>query len=182
MKICFFCSSSEKLSETYYTIAEEILIELRKRHWTLVSGGTTLGLMKLLVENAKKYEVESIGVMPSFFSEKEILNFDNTELILTKDLGDRKKKLLEISDAFVILPGGYGTLDEMFEIITLKSINIANQPVVILNYNNFYDELLAFLEKIYKEKFSRTKNENLFKVFKKVEDIFNYLENIKTSV
>lgn len=182
MKICFFCSSSDNLDRTYYTIAEQIIIELRNRHWTLVSGGTKLGLMRLLVENAKKYEVESIGIMPSFFSQRDILNFDNTQLILSKNLSDRKRKLIEISDAFVVLPGGYGTLDEMFEIITLKLTNVTNKPIILFNHNNFYDELLIFLEKIYKENFSHIKNDNLFKIFNNSHEIFNYLENIKSRV
>ena len=180
MKICFFCSSSESLNKIYYTVAEEIVFELRKRHWTLVSGGTKLGLMRLLVENAAKMEVKSIGVMPSFFADKGILNFQNNKLILTKDLMERKKKLLEISDAFVILPGGYGTLDEMFEVLTLKSLNFVNQPVYILNHNNFYDELLVFLDKIVAQNFSRTENQNLFTVLDNVESIFKQLDNLKS--
>ncbi len=172
MNICFFCASSENIEQKYKDSAKQIGEKVAKAQHTIITGGSNIGLMKTLVKTAIENGGKTIGIIPKFFEDKGLACFDNSKLIIVDDMFQRKQKLFELSDAFVILPGGYGTLDELLEIITLKQIGIYDKPIIIYNQNGYYDELLAMFDKIHSEKFSSSENLNVFTVVSKVDDIF----------
>jgi len=179
MNVCFFCASSEALEPKYYTEAEKIASIVAKKNWTVVTGGSKIGLMKTLTLSALKNNGKTIGIIPSSFAEKGLACFDNTKLILTKDMSERKNKLFEISDAFVILPGGFGTLDEMLEIITLRQVGVYNKPIAIFNQDGFFDGLLKQFEVFFDNKFAKKQNKKAFFVTDSIEKIIDHIENFK---
>ncbi len=179
MKVCFFCASSEALDDKYYSIAAEFGHEIAGKNWTLVSGGSRIGLMKTLTLSALEKNGQTIGIIPSSFAEKGLACYKNTELILSADMQERKKKLFDISDAFVILPGGFGTLDEMLEIITLKQVGFYNKPIVIFNQDGFFDNLLRQFNIFFDNNFAKVHNKKVFYVSQNIEDTLNYIDEYK---
>ena len=178
MKISFFCSSSEKIAGKFFVLCENIAKEMAKNRWTIVSGGANIGCMKRLVDTAVKNNGHTIGVLPEIFIEKKLANYNNSELIFTPNMQKRKEKIIEISDACVILSGGIGTMDEFFEIITLNYLKITEKPVILFNFDGFYDELINFLNKLHSFKFAPAPNEMFF-VVKSVKELFNFLKKIQ---
>lgn len=176
MNVCFFCSSSETLNESHYQIASNFAENLIKNNHVLVSGGSNVGLMRVLAQSVKKLNGNSIGVITRKFAELNLTCFDNKEIIVTADMQERKKVLLEVSDAFVILPGGFGTLDELFEVLTLSHIGEHKKPIVIFNHKGFYDELLVFFDKIFDEKFAKAENKNTYFVTDNISDTIKFLD------
>ena len=178
MKISFFCSASENIAPQFFVLCENIAQEMAKKRWTIVSGGANIGCMKRLVVTANKFNGHTIGVLPDMFIEKKLVNYNNKEIILTPDMQKRKEKIIEISDACVILPGGIGTMDEFFELITLNTLKITDKPVVLFNFDGFYDDLLNFLNKLHSFKFAPA-SKDLFFVVKSVNELFNFFQKIK---
>jgi hypothetical protein len=176
MNICFFCSSSQKLDPYYYSLAKSFAEKIAKKSWTLVNGGSNLGLMKFLTKTVVKNNGKTIGIIPQIFAQKGYACFDNTELIITSDMQERKKKLIEISDAFVVLPGGFGTLDELSEIICLKTIGILDKAIVIFNENNFYSNLIAHFDTILQNKFNIPQDRDIYFVSTSIEQTVRYIE------
>lgn len=177
MKICFFCASSQTLSEDYYDLATKFAQEIVSNNHTLVSGGSNVGLMRTLATQVKKLNGNSIGIITQEFSNKNLTCFNNKEIIITADLQERKKVLLDISDAFVILPGGFGTLDELLEVLTLNHIGNIFKPVVIFNYNNFYNDLLKMFNKIFENNFALQKNKTSYFVSENIGETLNYFKS-----
>ena len=179
MNIAFFCASSEKLSNVYYQTTSLFADKVIEKNWKIISGGANIGLMKILAQTAKKYSAQTIGIIPREFSEKNLVCFDNSTIILTENLQERKKKLIELADAFVVLPGGFGTLDEFFETLTLKLLGEFDKPIVLLNVNNFYDNLIKQIDLIFKENFADYTNKNSFFTTPSVDKAIEYIENYK---
>lgn len=177
MKVCFFCASSEALVPNFYNTAESFAKILVDNNWTLVTGGSNVGLMKKLIQTVKILNGKSIGVIPNLFVEKGLACQENSQIIITKNMQERKDEMINISDAFVILPGGFGTLDELFEILTLKQIGLCNKPIVIYNENNFYDNLLKQFDVIFENNFTKKQNKTIFEVLNTIEDTINYIKN-----
>lgn len=177
MKVCFFCASSQTLDSKYYAEAEEFGRQIVENDWTLVTGGSNIGLMKTLAKTVKINTGKSVGVIPGFFDRRNLTCHDNTEIIFSKDLQDRKKIIFDISDAFVILPGGFGTLDELLEIITLKLIGQANKPIVIFNQDGYYTHLLKQFDVIYKENFAKNLDLKAYHISDTISDTFEYIKN-----
>ncbi len=181
MNICFFCASSGAIDQKYFGIAREFAKELVKNNWKLVTGGSKVGLMQELIKTVKELKGESIGVIPQFFFSRQIASEDNTKLIVTKDMAERKKVIIENSDAFVILPGGFGTMDELFEVLTLKQLGQLKKPIIIFNPDNFYDGIIKQFEKFFTDKFSRSQNKQSYFVSDKVQETIEYIANYEHS-
>ncbi len=177
MNLCVFCASSTNLEQKYYLIAEKFAKIIVKNNWTLITGGSNIGLMKSLVKTVKQNNGNTIGVIPKKFADKNLANFDNSKLIFTTDIQERKKILTKISDAFVIFPGGLGTLDEFFEIITLKQIGDHNKPVVLFNQNGIYNSLIKFLDKLYSQNFINSDFKNIFFVSNDLKNIEKFIKS-----
>lgn len=148
MKICIFCSSGENLEEKYYTEATQIAKILINKNQTLVTGGANVGIMKTLGIEFQKQKAKSIGILPQQFTTRNLVCYNYDEIVITKDISERKKYLIDISDVFLIFPGGIGTVDELFEVLTLKMVFKIEKPVIIYNFEGFYNNIIQFIEQI----------------------------------
>ena len=179
--ICVFCSSSDVLDDIYYTVAKELAFTIAKNRQTLLFGGSNVGLMKQLAENVKDKGGYIIGVIPEKIKNMDLACEIVDELIVTSDMHTRKAKLEELADAYIALPGGFGTLDELSEVITLKQLDYHNKPVILLNINGFFDNLLKFYDTIYDQKFAKPAYKNLYFVADNINDAFIFIENYKNT-
>ena len=146
-KICVFCGSSKpenhtKLENEVISLGNLIL----KKKLQLVYGGAKIGLMGLVANTILKGGGYVTGIIPKLLSKKEIINKEVSDLIIVNNMHERKKKMYDLSDAFIILPGGIGTLEEFSEITTWKILGIEKKPIFLLNFNGFYDHLIQQFE------------------------------------
>lgn len=164
MKVTVFCSSSEVVSEGYISLAQELGSLLAKNNHTLVYGGANVGLMRHVANSALSHGGEVIGVIPELIADKELAHNGLTQLIVTSDMHERKKMLEQLADAFVVLPGGFGTYDELFQVLTERQLELHHKPIIIVNFNGFYNGTLSQIEYAIHEKFIHQGYKNLFSV------------------
>lgn len=158
--ICVFCGSSSGLNEIYKTQTRLFGHLISKNNLTLVYGGGKVGLMGILADAVIESGGKSIGVIPQSIVELEIAHDKLTELFIVNSMSERKIKMADISDAFVALPGGFGTLDELAEVLTYNQLRIIDKPVGILNVNGYFDPLIKFLDHAVNERFVREEHRN----------------------
>ena len=155
MKICVFCSSSDAVDGVYRAAAAEAGALIGKAGHALVFGGGRVGLMGAAARAAQENGGRVIGVIPSFMNRPGVPYLPCDEITYTKGMRERKALMMEISDAFVVLPGGFGTLEEMAELITQKQFDFVKGPLVAVNTGGFFDPLAAFFEKLYELQFAK---------------------------
>ena len=175
--VCVFASSCNFLEESYYEEAKKLGIELAQNGFDMVYGGSCLGLMWACAEQVKNNGCKLIGVMPKKLQELDVFSDYCDEFILTPCMRTRKAKMDELSDAFVALPGGFGTLEELSEMIVQKQLGYNSKAIVILNSNGFYDKMLEFFDVIISQKFANKKAEKLYFVAKTPAEVVDYLQN-----
>ncbi|OQW50602.1 MAG: hypothetical protein A4S09_02070 [Proteobacteria bacterium SG_bin7] len=144
--ICVFCGSRVGNESHYVGAAKEVANFLYNNNCSLVYGGAAMGLMGAMADECLRLGLSVTGVLPEHFNTREIAHDKLTKLIKTRDMHERKYKMYELSDSFLVIPGGLGTLDELFEIVTWKQIGIHNKSIAIWNYKSYYDGLIKFLE------------------------------------
>ena len=175
--VCVFASSCNFLDESYYEEAKKMGVVLAKAGFDMVYGGSCLGLMWACAEQVKNNGCKLIGVMPKKLQELDVFSDYCDEFILTPCMRTRKAKMDELSDAVVALPGGFGTLEELSEMIVQKQLGYNSKAIVILNSNGFYDKMLEFFDVIISQKFANKKAEKLYFVAKTPEEVVEYLKN-----
>ena len=178
-RVCVFASSCDYLEQSYYKIASEFGELLAKSDFDMVYGGSSLGLMWACAEQVKKNGRQIIGVMPERLHNMGVYTDDCVELFVTPCMRSRKAKMDELSDAVVALAGGFGTLEELSEMIVQKQLGYNNKPIVLLNTNGFYDKLIGFFEEIIKQNFASTKSGNLYYVAQTPKEAVEYIKNYK---
>lgn len=159
-KICVFCGSSMGKNSAYRTAAENFADVLRHYKIDLVYGGANVGLMKVLAEKILAGGREVTGVMPRNLLAREVAHTGLSKLHIVDSMQERKLLMADISDAFVAMPGGFGTLDELAEMLTFNQLRIHDKPLGILNIHNYFDELLHFFDHNVKEGFVRPEHRN----------------------
>jgi uncharacterized protein (TIGR00730 family) len=159
-KICVFCGASKGTQSIYSTMARKLASIFLEQNITLVYGGAKVGLMGEMAEAIMEGGGRVTGIIPSFLRDKEIANTQITDLQVVDTMSERKKRLIEISDGFILLPGGIGSLDEFFEVLTLAQLGQHNKPSGILNVGHYYDDLLKFLAHSVNETFWNLTNHN----------------------
>lgn len=174
--LCVYCSSSDRLDQKYYAAAEAVGEAIAKRGWGLVYGGGKSGLMGAVARTVKHHGGRVVGVIPDFMKAKELAFDEADELITVVTMRERKLLMEAKADAFLALPGGWGTLEEIMEILTLRQLDVIRKPCVFFNQDGFYDDLLRFFEKMITEKFNKPSNLNLFAVAPTLEQTFAHLE------
>ncbi len=177
--ICVFCSSSDVIDRVYFEAAEKLALKIAENNKTFVFGGSNVGLMRRMAEVISKNNGFSIGIIPQKILDSNLGCKLVDELIVTKDMYTRKAKLADYADAFVALPGGFGTLEELSEVITHKQLAYHNKPIVILNINGFYNNLISFFETLYTEKVAKADYRKIYYLANTVDDAFEYIENYK---
>ncbi|NMO55344.1 TIGR00730 family Rossman fold protein [Actinoplanes sp. TBRC 11911] len=145
--IGIFCASSTGLDRRWLDLADATGKALAARGWTLVSGGGRVGMMGAVADGARAGGAQTVGVMTESLVAKESADTKADELIVVADMGSRKNQMIERSDAFVVLPGGLGTLDELFEVWTTAGLGLHHKPIVLLDPDGFYDGLMSWLAK-----------------------------------
>lgn len=165
-----------QVDKVYFDAADKLGKLLAHNDFHLIYGGGKMGLMNAVASAALANGGEVTGVIPQFMIDEGWFN-PNVKLLITKDMHERKLKMSQMADAVVVLPGGCGTLDELFEIITWKQLGLFTKPVVILNINNYYDDLLNFLQKAADKKFLRPEHLTMWQVCQNVDDVFAAINN-----
>ncbi|MDT5033854.1 MAG: hypothetical protein QOC94_4025 [Actinoplanes sp.] len=153
--ICVFCASSSTLERRYLDLAARTGKALAARGHTLVSGGGCVGMMGALAVAARAGGAHTLGVIPQALVDLEVADAAADELIVTADMGKRKDLMIERSDAFITLPGGLGTLDELFEVWTTATLDLHSKPIVVLDPDGFYTGLLTWLTRLAETAFVR---------------------------
>jgi uncharacterized protein (TIGR00730 family) len=174
--ICVFSSSSDAIDREFFGAALELGMEIALRNGTLVFGGTTVGLMGAVARATQKHGGHVIGVIPDFMRSKGISFASADELIVTRDMRERKATMESRSDAFIALPGGFGTLEEMIEIITLKQLRQHAKPIVFLDLNNFYRPLQRLFEHMITQHFAKEAMRQIYHFANDVPAAFKYLD------
>lgn len=175
-RVCVFCASSEAVPADLRRVAAELGTALAQRGWGLVYGGGNVGLMGEVGRSALAAGGEVIGVIPHRLVERELALDGLTQLVRTDTMRERKNLMDAHSDAFVVLPGGIGTLEELLEIITLKQLGYHTRAIVLLDPQRFWDPLLAQLARIVEERFARPDLAQLWRVTRDVAEALGYLE------
>lgn len=179
MKICVYGAASYEIDESFIIHGEMLGKAMGKRGHSLVFGGGASGLMGAVARGIKDENGYIVGISPNFFNVDGILYDKCDELIFTDTMRERKQLMEEMSDAFIVTPGGIGTFEEFFEILTLRSLDRHKKPIAILNTNGYYDHLVDFLQNGVEKKFLKEENLDLFFVSTDVERILDYIENFK---
>lgn len=169
--VCVYCGSSSRVDEAYKRAAEALGRTLAAERVGLVYGGGRVGLMGLVADATYHGGGQVIGIIPTFLDDKEIANPNCTELIRTATMHERKEIMARRSDAFVVLPGGLGTLDEFFEILTWRQLGLHDKPVVVVNIAGYWDAMLGLIDGIIASGFARPENRRLFEVVDTVEAV-----------
>ena len=170
--LCVYCASSDRLDPKYFAAAAELGTLLVKEGWGLVYGGGKTGLMGAVARATKAAGGKVVGVIPEFMKVRELAFDEADELISVITMRERKLLMETRADAFVTLPGGFGTLEEIMEILTLRQLDVVRKPCVFLNQDGFYDDLIRLFEKMLAEKFFKPANMELFRVANTVAEIF----------
>lgn len=179
MNICVFCSSRSSLSKDTFEQAELFSKRLVEKGHGFVYGGGNAGLMGFFADQIIALKGTSIGVMPERTFPQEVAHQGLTELIYTPDMLARKGKMMEISDAFVIFPGGIGTMDEVLEVITWQTIYKGNKPIIFFNWQGFWDPFLQMLDAYSKTDLFYPETMESFRVVNQVDEIFKEIENAR---
>lgn len=179
--ICVFCSSSDNVGRRYFDSSRELGAAIAKKGYTLLYGGANVGLMGALANAAKENSGRVTGIIPQKICDKGIAHENIDELIVTKTMQERKAQMEKRSDAFITLPGGFGTLEETLEILTLRQLKYHQKPVVFLNIGGFYNHLVDHFEMLYKEQYAREEYRNLYHLAENPPDALNYIKNFKAT-
>jgi len=176
--IVVFCGSSDNVAENYLESARMLGKVLVEKNIRLIFGGSNTGLMGAISKTVIELGGEAIGIVPEFFYSEKLIEPNLTKIEIVEDMHTRKARMAELSDAFIALPGGFGTLEELFEAITWGQIGIQSKPVGILNVDGFYDTLLRFVEELEDGGFIYARHRNIIhsnsSVNKLVEDILSF--------
>jgi uncharacterized protein (TIGR00730 family) len=170
-RICVFCASSFGENDLYRQQAYLLGQTLAEKKIELVYGGGRVGLMGTIANAVLEHGGKVIGVIPEFLNTKEIAFDDITELYVVKTMHERKMMMHEFSDGVITLPGGFGTLEELFEMLTWGQLSVHKKPVAILNVNNYYDHLLKFIDHTVAEGLLKKVNKDMILVSNNCEDL-----------
>jgi uncharacterized protein (TIGR00730 family) len=175
MRVCVFCGSKTGGAPRYAETARRLGSLLARRKLGLVYGGGNIGLMGVLADAVLDHGGEVIGVIPRFLVDKELGHGGVTKLVTVESMHERKAMMAEYSNAFIALPGGFGTADELFEILTWRQLHLHDKPIGLLNLGGFFNPLLDWLEVMVREGFVKQSNRDLIVVREREEDLLNEL-------
>ena len=179
MNICVYGAASDKIPEYFKTACENLGEKIAKRGHTLVFGGGAGGVMGATARGAYKAKGEIIGISPTFFDVDGTLFGNCSEMIRPETMRIRKQLLEERSDVLVMAPGGVGTFDEFFEILTLKQLGRHNKAIAVYNVEHYFDPLFNMMDKAIEQNFINEDCVELYKVFDNEDEMLDYLENYK---
>ena len=181
-RVCVFESSSNFLDEKYYEDAKELGKLLGQNNYDIVYGGSNLGLMWACASQVKEHGGKITGIMPEKLHNLGVFTEGCDEFIITAGMRERKAKIDEISEAVIALAGGFGTLEELSEMIVQKQLGYNKKPIIILNTNGFYNKLNEFFEEIIEQKFANKNMRKIYFIAQTPTEAIEYLKNYEPSV
>ena len=177
--LCVYCGSSAGTDPEIIKQATLLGKTLAERDITLVYGAAKIGIMGAVAQGSLDHKGKVVGVIPEFLKIKEVVHTGLTELIVNETMHERKMELQERSDGFITLPGGFGTMEELFEVLTWSQLALHQKPVGMLNVNGFYDDLLSALRNMVDKGFLKQENYDILLVDTTVEGLLDQMENFK---
>ena len=178
VNVCVFASSSNNLEEVFYKDASELGMLMGNNGMNIIYGGSRLGMMYACASKVKEYGGKIIGVMPQRLYDMGYGNSEDcAEFILTKGMRERKAKMDEMSEVVIALAGGFGTLEELSEMIVQKQLGYNKKPIILLNTNRFYDNLIKFFDTIIESKFAKKGTEELYYIAQTPGDAIDYIKS-----
>ena len=175
--LTIYCSSSNNLDLRYYKIAASIGNFLASKSITIIYGGGNLGMMGSLSKSASDSGGEVVGIIPNFLIPKEGLNYKISKTIVVKNMIERKKKLYNLGDAFLVLPGGSGTIEEATEVISWKFLNLHNKKIIIFNYKGYWNNLFKMYQKANDKEFGNKNLQDICEHIKTIQEFKNLFHN-----
>lgn len=175
MNICIYCGSQSGLHPAFTEVAMSVADEIVRRGWGLVYGGGNVGIMGVIARRIHEQNGYIHGIIPEFLATDEIAFFGCSELSIVRTMHERKQLMIDRSAMLLALPGGYGTLDELFEAITWKQLQLHDRPIGLLNVNGFFDPLVQMVDHTVQQGFVRTRHRELFKESSDVIGLLDYL-------
>ena len=175
MNICVFSSSSNAIADVYVNEAIDLARLIGQSNFCLINGGSNVGTMDVITREAGKHGAKTIGIIPEKLRDFNLASIHAHEIIVSGDMMERKFKMREMSDAFIALAGGFGTLEEILEVITLKQLGYHHKAIVFINTNGFYDDLFLQFEKSFDEKFAKESYRKLYFIAENSKQAMNYL-------
>ncbi|MBD1147588.1 TIGR00730 family Rossman fold protein [Pelagibacterales bacterium SAG-MED31] len=175
--LTIYCSASQKLDKKFYKLAKETAEIISNYQIKVIYGGGNVGLMGIIAQTLKNLKSEVIGIIPKFLVKKEKVSFDISKLKVVPSMSKRKEYLFKLGDAFLVLPGGTGTLEEVVEVLSWKILKLHNKPIIFLNYENYWSPLLKQFEKIIENKFGNKNLQNQFQVIKNPNQLNKILKS-----
>ncbi|MDM1362564.1 TIGR00730 family Rossman fold protein [Myroides marinus] len=179
MRYTVFCGSSSGTKDVFFDQAFLLGEYLAKQNIGLVYGGAKVGLMGAVADGVLKYDGEAIGVLPTFLGDVELGHRGLTELILVETMHERKAKMDELSDGTIAMPGGYGTLEEFFEMLTWAQLGLHKKPVALLNIDGFYNPLLQMVDNMVSYGFLKQVNRDMIVVADNIEELLEKMRAYK---
>jgi uncharacterized protein (TIGR00730 family) len=176
--LCVYCGASDRVNPVYRQSAVDLGRLIGQNKLGLVYGGGRLGLMGLVADSVLYHGGRAVGFIPEVLSEREGAHYGLTELHIVDSMHTRKKQMFERADIFVILPGGFGTLDEFFEIFTWRQLNLHQKPIVIVNIDGYWDSLIALIHRIIDEHFAKPEHRFIVNVVNSVEGVIDLIQNM----
>lgn len=177
MNICVFSSSSNAIADVYVDEAIQLAKLIGSANYCVINGGSNVGLMDIVTREAKFHGANTIGIIPEKLRDYNLASIHCHQVIVSSDMMERKAKMREMSDAFIALAGGFGTLEEILEVITLKQLGYHHKAIVFINTNGFYDDLFRQFEKSYEEKFAKENYRKLYYIANNAAEAMEYLKN-----
>lgn len=175
--VCVYCGSSNRVDPVYKDAATALGALIAAQGWHVVYGGGRVGLMGLVADSALKHGADVVGIIPEHIQSREIEHTDLTELHIVDSMHTRKQMMVDRADAFVVLAGGLGTLDEFFELVTWKQLGLHDKPIVLVNINGYWTKLLEAIGHIADAGFMRAEDLSTFQVVERLEDIPEAIAN-----
>ena len=175
MNICVFSSSSNAIHDVYFREAENLGKLIAKGNHTLINGGANVGLMEAVTIAASQAGAKTIGIIPEKLIGRSLASENSHEVVVTSDMQERKARMRDISDAFIALPGGFGTLEEILEVITLRQLSYHTKPIVFVNTNHFFDHLFKQFEVSYNEMFAKEIYRELYFIAANAREAMEYI-------
>lgn len=180
--ICVFCGSNLGKNSNFEKIARELGQSIANKEMTLVYGGANVGLMRCTAEAAIENNGKTIGVITHFLAKKHLSQKGLTELISVETMQERKAKMTELADAFVVLPGGCGSMEELFEVFTAAQLGFHKKPIVIINTDGYYNTLKLLFDEMIKQGLMLEPHVNMLHFTESINDAFSFMEDYEAPV
>lgn len=177
--VCVYCSSSNNLPEKFYIMSKELGEKIAHNNYNMVYGGTTVGMMGVIANNALENGSEVIGVIPERIASFGLKHPALAKVVVTKDMRERKATMEKLADIFIAAPGGFGTFEEVFEILVAKQLGYHDKPIIFLNFENYYENMLKMFNTLYENKFAKEEMKSLYYIANTVDEAFEYIKNYK---